>query len=279
MLLRYPIVSYFILSFAIAWSVWIPVGMLVAEPSVAVVLPGAWAPTIAAVLLTAVTEGRSGVRKLLSGLLMWRAGIRWYLFAILGGTAVAFFAIGIHVLLGGSAPTVEAVAARFGLPAERANSLFAMLPMIYLVTIFTGGPIAEELGWRGYAQARLQPKVGAAPAGVVIGFIWSLWHLPLFFFLPEATGDVPILYYVPLVTAWGVLFGWLYVRTHGSVLLCVLFHGGVNFVLGALGLVAVTGSTRLLTIFVVLWSSTAVLVFLKMKRADRLEPVSVSKTQ
>ncbi len=41
MLLRYPIVSYFILSFAIAWSVWIPIGMLVAEPSVAVILPGA----------------------------------------------------------------------------------------------------------------------------------------------------------------------------------------------------------------------------------------------
>ena len=107
MLLRYPIVSYFIMSFAIAWSVWIPVGMLVAEPSVAVVLPGAWAPTIAAVLLTAVTEGRSGVRKLLSGLLKWRAGIRWYLFAILGGTAIAFFAIGIHVLLGGSTPAGE----------------------------------------------------------------------------------------------------------------------------------------------------------------------------
>jgi membrane protease YdiL (CAAX protease family) len=279
MLLRYPIVSYFILSFAIAWSVWIPVGILVAEPSVAVVLPGAWAPTIAAVMLTAATEGRSGVRKLLSGLLKWRAGIRWYLFAILSCTAVAFFAIGIHVLLGGSAPTVEAVAARFGLPAERASSLFAMLPIIYVVTIFTGGPIAEELGWRGYAQARLQLKVGAAPAGVVIGFIWSLWHLPLFFFLPEATGDVPILYYVPLVTAWGVLFGWLYVRTYGSVLLCVLFHAGVNFVLGALGLVAVTGSTRLLAIFVVLWSSTAVLVFLRMKRADGLEPVSDLKTQ
>ena len=62
MLLRYPIVSYFILSFAIAWSVWIPVGMLVAEPSVALILPGAWAPTIAAVMLTAVTEGRSGVQ-------------------------------------------------------------------------------------------------------------------------------------------------------------------------------------------------------------------------
>lgn len=270
MLLRHPIVSYFILSFAIAWSVWIPVGMLITEPSVAVVLPGAWAPTIAAVLLTAVTEGRCGVRKLLSGILKWRAGICWYLFAILGGAAVAFFAIGIHVLLGGSAPTVEAVAARVGLPPERANSLFAMLPMIYLVTIFTGGPIAEELGWRGYAQARLQQKIGAAPAGVVIGFIWSLWHLPLFLFLPRAIGDVPIHYYVPIVTAWGVLFGWLYVRTYGSVLLCVLFHAGVNFALGTLGLVAVTGSTRLLTIFVVLWSSAAVLVFLRMKRADGL---------
>jgi membrane protease YdiL (CAAX protease family) len=274
MLQRYPIVSYFILTFAIAWSIWIPVGLLVAEPSVAAILFGAWAPTIAAVSITAVTEGRSGLSKLLSGLLKWRVGTRWYLFAILGCMAVALFAIGIHVLLGGSAPTVEAVAARFDLPPERANSLFAMLPMIYVVTIFTGGPIAEELGWRGYAQARLQPRAGAAPAGVVIGFIWSLWHLPLFFFLPQATGDVPILYYIPLVTAWGVLFGWLYVRTYGSVLLCILFHAGVNFVLGALGLVAVTGSTRVLTVFVVLWSSIAVLVFLGMQRADGSEPLS-----
>jgi hypothetical protein len=81
------------------------------------------------------------------------------------------------------------------------------------------------------------------------------------------------------VTAWGVLFGWLYVQTCGSVLLCILFHAGMNFALGALGLVTVTGSTRLLTIYVVLWSSAAVLVFLRTKRADRLESVSVVKTR
>lgn len=269
MLSRYPLVIYFILTFAIAWAVWMPVGMLVAGPSVALlILPGVWAPTVAAVLITGLTEGRSGVRSLLGGFLKWRVGIHWYLFAILGGTAVAFVAIGIHVLWGGSAPTLDAVAGRLGLPPERANTLFAMLPIAFLGSIFVGGPIAEELGWRGYAQARLQPKVGAARAGAIIGFIWSLWHLPLFFFLPEATGDVPIFYYVPLVTAWGVLFGWLYVRTNGSVLLCVLFHAGVNFALGALGLVILTGSTRLLAIYVLLWSGAAVLVFLRTRRDD-----------
>lgn len=50
----------------------------------------------------------------------------------------------------------------------------------------------------------------------------------------------------PLVTAWGVLFGWWYVRTNGGSLLSVLFHAGVNFALGALGLFTLNGSTRLL---------------------------------
>ena len=220
-------------------------------------------------MLTAVLEGRAGVRGLLRSVLKWRVAWYWYVVAILGPTVVVFAAILVHLLLGGTAPTLPAIAARFGLPAERAMLVFGLLPLIFVVTIFAGGPIAEELGWRGYAQPRLQAHIGPTLAGLAIGVLWGFWHLPLFFFLPSATGDTPLGWFVPLTTAWGVLFGWLYNQTGGSVLLCILFHAGINFVLAALGLVS--GSLQLLTIFTILMGVAALVVGLWTRQAGRTE--------
>ncbi|MDQ5850686.1 MAG: hypothetical protein M3380_01185, partial [Chloroflexota bacterium] len=101
---RHPITSYFLLSYLLAWAVWIPVGLLVPKPVTALILPGAWAPTIAALVLTAVLEGRAGVRGLLRSVLKWRVAWYWYVVAILGPTVVVFAAILVHLLLGGTAP-------------------------------------------------------------------------------------------------------------------------------------------------------------------------------
>lgn len=82
----------------------------------------------------------------------------------------------------------------------------------------------EELGWRGFAQPQLQASIGASRAGLIIGLVWSLWHLPLFYFLPSAVGGLPLLFYIPLVSAFGLLFAWLYNGSGGSVLLCIVLH-------------------------------------------------------
>lgn len=97
-----------------------------------------------------------------------------------------------------------------------------------------------------------------------MGVLWALWHLPLFFVLPTATGNIPFGWYVPLVTACGVLFGWVYNRSGGSVLLSILLHAGINFVVGALGLV--NNDPQLLAIFVVLMCTAAVVVGARMQR-------------
>lgn len=132
---------------------------------------------------------------------------RWYGVATLGITVVALLAIVVHVLLGGTAPLLASIAAGFGLASKDSAFVFALLPVVFVVTIFIGGPIAEELGWRGYAQPRLQARIGAVRAGLLIGVLWALWHLPLFFFAPSNTANIPFVLYVPLVTALGVLFG------------------------------------------------------------------------
>jgi hypothetical protein len=260
---RYPIVAFFVLSYVFAWSTWIGVGLFIPNATTALILPGAWAPTIAALIITALLDGRAGVRVLLRSVLRWRVALHWYLIAAFGPTMVALVAILGHVLLGGTAPSLATIAARFGLASEDAVLLFALMPFIFIGTIFAGGPIAEELGWRGFAQRRLQACIGPARAGVVIGLLWALWHLPLFFVLPLATGNIPFGWYVPLVTAFGVLFGWLYNHGGGSVLLCIILHTGINFVVGALGLV--NNDPQLLVIFVVLMCAAAVVVGARMQ--------------
>lgn len=130
---------------------------------------------------------------------------------------------------------------------------------------FIGGPIAEELGWRGFAQPRLQAHIGAGPAGLVIGALWSLWHLPLIALYPAATAHIPLLFYLPLVTAFGVFFAWLYVRSR-SVLLAIVLHAAINFAFGGNGLVVLTEARGLLALFTVMTYLLAVGAFRHLHR-------------
>lgn len=260
--------GYFGLSFALAWAVWIPAGLF-APGTTALVIPGAWAPTIAAVLVTWRTEGRRGLSALFGGLRKWRVHPGYYAVAIFGMLAVALLALGLHVLLGGSAPDLGEMASRFGLPPDRAELLIVLSPIIFLTTVVVGGPIAEELGWRGYAQPRMQARIGAGGAGLAIGGIWSVWHLPLFYYFPSAVAGLPLAYYVPLVSLLGVLFAWLYTRTGGSVLLCILCHAGVNFALGVLGAGALSENERLLAILVVMVGVGAAALHLQLRTVEQ----------
>jgi uncharacterized protein len=54
-------------------------------------------------------------------------------------------------------------------------SVLINLPFI----IVLGG--VEELGWRGILQPRLEKIMTYLPSVLVVGIVWSLWHLPLWF--------------------------------------------------------------------------------------------------
>jgi len=86
-----------------------------------------------------------------------------------------------------------------------------------------------------FGLVRPQKKLKHTQTGLLIGFLWSLWHLPLFYFLPQGVGHMPILPYFISMLAMGVIFSWFYNHTKGSVLLSILLHGGMNFAEGFLG--------------------------------------------
>jgi len=212
-----PLVKFFVLTYALMWACFISVAVtgipIYAPLGGALVLLGTFAPSLVALWLTARTEGDSGVRALLGGVLKWQVPARWYLFALAYIPAIKLTAALIHRLATGAWP-------RFG-----DDPWYFILGAIAVSTPFQAG---EEIGWRGYALPRLAARFGLARASILLGLIWGFWHLPQFF-IPEAdTYGQSLVVYVLQVTALSVAMAWLYARTNGSLLLVMLLHAAVN---------------------------------------------------
>ncbi|WP_276258081.1 type II CAAX endopeptidase family protein [Haloglomus litoreum] len=257
-----PVALYLALTVGLAWLLWTAGALLLPDLLVAFVLLGAWVPSIVAVGLTYRDQGRSGVSRLLRRLLRWRVGPVWYAVALFGIPAMVGLAAGVQLLLGGSVPAPTFPA---DLPGRQE---YLLLPVVFLVNIVVGGPLAEEVGWRGYLQPLLAGSVGTLPAGLGVGLVWGLWHLP-FFVLPggEAIiGDLPLVWFVPLVTGWSVLFAWVVTRTE-SLLLAVLLHASINTTLGTLGIL--DGPTRLRALAVVVTAVVVAGLFITVDRSPR----------
>src|SRR5918993_5592514 len=151
---RHPLITFFILTYALAWILWLPLVVLQdtipAAPGLVLVLVGSNVPSLLAIVLTALVLGRGALRKLLGGLLIWRIDRRWYLVVVLGPVALAGGMVGLNTLMGGPALSL-------GMP------LLGVLSMLAF-SIFPGSALGEEIGWRGYALPRLQAETSALGA-------------------------------------------------------------------------------------------------------------------
>jgi membrane protease YdiL (CAAX protease family) len=112
-----------------------------------------------------VTEGRAGLGRLLRRFVLWRVGLRWYLFVLVGIPAIMFT----------GAIVVPGALASFH-PLDPLPTLFSYLPFFVVVMVF-GGPLLEEPGWRGFALPRMQRLHGPLVGSLILGALWGLWHL------------------------------------------------------------------------------------------------------
>jgi membrane protease YdiL (CAAX protease family) len=170
-----------------------------------------WAPAISALALVLWHGGRAGLRRFLSRLLLWRAAVGWYLLLLVGLPAVYF----LGAALGGTL-TPEVLAQP---PLAELVTLMAFMLIL--------GPV-EELGWRGYALPLLQRAMAPAWAGLVLGAIWALWHVPAFFLggTPQSGWDV--MPFLLGATAVSVIVTGFFNAARGSILVAVLFHWQLN---------------------------------------------------
>lgn len=255
--------QFFILTFLISWVLWSPL-YFSKHINEFWALPGAWGPTISAILVTWFHEGKTGVKQLLKKLLIWRLPVKYYLFAI----SLSVFLVILAMLLANLFFNVDinfsSIPRGIGLEDNDLLLSLLLLPFLFLITCFVGGPIAEELGWRGFAQEKLQLKYGETLAGLIIGFFWVLWHLPLMIFLPQGIGHMPTVAYIIVMINMSVLFAWLNNKTKGSVLLAVIFHAGMNFENTILGAENLQDNITLI-IFIILLTTLNLLIQFRRK--------------
>jgi hypothetical protein len=86
---RYPLVCYFLLTFGLTWAFELLALLLwhvnYYGPWMA---PAFFGPTLSALLLTAILEGKADVGRLLRGYVRWRVDLRWYLLVLLSALTV-----------------------------------------------------------------------------------------------------------------------------------------------------------------------------------------------
>jgi len=179
-----------------------------------------WGFVAAALIMTALTQGKAGVVALLKRFLIWRVGWRWWLTALLLYPAVLFCAVLINREI------TQTPLDFSGVFAHRIFGASAFLPM-FVVPFFFVDAISngEEIGWRGYVLPRVQANHSALAAALIVGVIWALWHLPKFL-APDNTS--PFWLFMIRTISASVVYAWMYNNTRGSLLLTTMLHAGAN---------------------------------------------------
>ncbi|MGE5674674.1 MAG: type II CAAX prenyl endopeptidase Rce1 family protein [Mycobacterium leprae] len=224
---RSPLLTYFVLAFAISWIGWVPIAALhlkLGSP-VVVLAPFACGPTIAGIVVSGLLEGRKGISALLRRLGAWRVGLRWYIFILLNPITLLLAGVLLRSLVQQQPVNWASAPA-----AAYSGAAVIGIALAALVAGLLGGPLNEELGWRGFALPHLQERYSPFGSSLLLGLVWSLWHLPLFYVVGMSQYGHPLLPFVASVTLTTFFLTWVNNRTGGSLLMAVLFHDFYNAV-------------------------------------------------
>lgn len=216
---------FFALTYLLSWLIWIPlvfahfgIGPLrVPEGlSSAIRLLGVLMPAAAALTLTAAGGGRPAVRQLLARLLVWRVHPGWWLAAVGLFPALLLAAALLNRWLGGQP-----------IPEAEPGGFVALLMYIVMLAVASLG---EEIGWRGVALPTLQRKHSPLRSSVLLGFLWSTWHLPFWLLLDSFDQFGPgyiALNYLGILPMTAFIT-WFFNGSRSSLLLPVAFHLSFN---------------------------------------------------
>lgn len=206
---------FFAAAFGITWALQLPAVLaqrgLIPGPVEAYLLPaglGAFGPLPAALLAARWEQGPGSARALFRPLRNWRVGATWWLVALALPGAILVVGMAVYTLFGAHD------ANPWLYPPTNTQQILALLLI----------PVAEEIGWRGFALPRLQARIGALAASLVLGVFWTLWHFPVFLLAGIAPSTFSWMF--PFFIAGSVVFTWLYNR--GGLWLAVLAHMGAH---------------------------------------------------
>lgn len=212
---RYPIASYFLLTFAVSWTG----AFLVAAPHILrreaipkmsgllmfpVILVG---PSLIGILMGFFVHGRTGLHDLFARMGRVRVSAQWYAVLLIPPALVLSVLIALKT---------------FWSPVFAPNKFWLGISFGCVAGFF------EEIGWTGYAFPEMTVRRNGFAAAFRLGVLWRIWHLPVVDYLGTATPHGAywlrfFLAFTVAMTAMRVLISWLSARTN-SVALAQLMH-------------------------------------------------------
>ncbi len=213
---------FFTLAFGFSWLFWLsPVlsslGVLsLPIPNMVWVIIGAHGPLFAAVILTSKSGGWVAVKQLIRSGFNLRMAPGWWFAILFIPIALTGIAVWMNVALNDYQPDTTMLAQPL------------LIVPTFLLLFFLGGSFQEEFGWRGYALPRLLAMSNPIMASLILGIIWGVWHLPLFFISGTSQSFMPFGIFLLLGALFSILFTWFFLRTNRNLFSALLFHTAIN---------------------------------------------------
>lgn len=223
---------YFVLALGWSWLVWIPLarsGIDISKaPGKIFFVLGLIGPSFSAIVLTYFVGDEQGRHDFWERVVSFtRITPRWYAIILLIAPLYSLLAIMTGLMLHGALP-------HFDTAIRYIKNPITIIPFALKTLIY--GPLPEELGWRGYALDRLQRNHGALVSSIILGAIWAIWHIPMFFIYGSLMSEVFPLWSTrfwvamgPGIFAASIIMTWIYNNTQRSILGAIIFHFMMNF--------------------------------------------------
>ena len=251
--IKKQVLFYLVFTFFVTWMIW---SLAYRGLSSSSVIPlGTFVPSFAGLIFTIFYGGKEGLIEILKSTVQVRFKLKWYLYIFTIMPLVVAGSFVILKLLGSTTPVSE-----FPIWA---------IPIAFVYILLTMGPLGEEIGWRGFMLFRILKFISPLKASIILGFVWSVWHLPLFFIDGTIQSQLAnngffiaffcYALYTILITIHMTL---LYINTQGSIFAAILFHTVSNLSLGVApviltktGAIVLLGLLALTTTIVVIKNS------------------------
>ena len=228
------VAAFFALAFAWSWAVWVPLIWLAPPDGIRTLLlvVGTFGPSAAASILLVTRYGAAEAAHRIAELFVWANPARLWILTLVAPAIVILAGVGLSTIVGAPAGGWQ-----------DPGRLYMVVP-VFLYVLALGGPIGEELGWRGYALPLLQGERGPLRATAVLGVAWAAWHAPLFAIAGTVQRSIPPSAFAIQILATAVIYTWLWNRSR-SLPLVIGFHAAFNTSVGLFPVLPETAGTSL----------------------------------